>query len=86
MNEDQLEPQVETEERSEWTVPVLDAVQLKPLDLIVAAVGGRVVVIPPNAAGYVVPRQSNERYCQALRTANNVAAHQILVSGMDAER
>lgn len=86
MDEGELQPQVETEERSEWTVPVLDAVQLKPLDLTVAAVGGRVVVIPPTGAGYVVPPRSNERYCAALRTANSVASHQTLITGMDAER
>lgn len=74
------------QERSEWTVPVLDAVRGLPLNLIVAVSDGRVVVVPPAAVGYVVPPESIEQHCAALRTANNVAAHQRLITGMGKPR
>lgn len=86
MDDGKQAPDVETNNRAEWIVHVRDAVLGRPLNLIIAASGGRVVVVPPAAVGYVVPPKSIERYCDALHAAHNVAAHQTLIAGMDAER
>jgi hypothetical protein len=82
----QQPPQQGEQPRAEWTVPVLDAVRRdpkKPIDLIVAVSDSRVVVIPPSAAGYVVPHTSIERYCNALRAADNVAEYRKTLQRMD---
>lgn len=86
MDEGKQSPPVQAEQREEWVVPVLDAVRLLPCELIVAVADNRVVVVPPTPTGYVVPPQSIQSFCDALRTANNVARHRGLIVAMDAER
>jgi hypothetical protein len=74
------------EQREEWYVPVLDAVLLRPCNLVIAVAGTNVVVIPPVPTGYIVPPESMERYHAALNSANLVAEHKKTVLSMDAER
>ena len=55
---------------------MFDAVTGGVRTLLVQASAGHVVVIPPSAAGYVVPPHSLRRNHEALYAAENVAAAQ----------
>ena len=72
-------------ERVEWRVKVRAAFgpQAKQLDLIVAVPELSVVVAPPTGVAFVVPRESIERLCDALRAADSVAEHRKKILEMD---
>lgn len=76
------------EGRAQWPVPVRDLFRpkLPPSELIVAVSDARVVVVPPGGAGHVVPHESIDRLCDALRAADSVAEHEKKVRRMDPPR